>query len=393
MFLRRRHERSLRVSRWAALVLLALVPAVVGEVPATAQTAPSARLTLQGGHEGTTRFEPGATLVLGLDAQNPAGSPAADLYVGVVLPDGVTVVVLGASGALGAVGSLAAPATLLPTTSLGPAGAIATPAFFTFAFPFTFPTPGVAAGTYQLFAALVRAGALADNRIDPGDVLALDVQPLVHRLHNNLEARLERLVTRNGATLDRVLHVAVDVPVGTARQATVTGGPLLGRVLSPGSQRIDEQGRRFDVLGGGERIVVPSFPSPGTIFTFTVTAASGAQQTFQDVLHNVATDEAIAITNLTGFAIADARLGQPLEVRWTLPTSFPVAEVSLRGVVFNAEGTFCDVPTQELPSTATAGTVTLPTTCGSRPTTRTNVCVFVTGRDDQVTTACHFHEQ
>jgi hypothetical protein len=29
-----------------------------------------------------------------------------------------------------------------------------------------------------VFGALVRQGALADNRIDPGDVLAVDVEPV-----------------------------------------------------------------------------------------------------------------------------------------------------------------------------------------------------------------------
>jgi hypothetical protein len=33
-------------------------------------------------------------------------------------------------------------------------------------------------GTYTLFAALVRPGALQDNRIDPGDVVVLDVRPI-----------------------------------------------------------------------------------------------------------------------------------------------------------------------------------------------------------------------
>ena len=38
------------------------------------------------------------------------------------------------------------------------------------------PPDGVATGTYQAFAALVQHGTLADNRVDPGDILAIDVK-------------------------------------------------------------------------------------------------------------------------------------------------------------------------------------------------------------------------
>lgn len=44
---------------------------------------------------------------------------------------------------------------------------------------FTFPSRGIAPGTYQFFVGLIRSGSLQDDRIDPGDILALDVQPLV----------------------------------------------------------------------------------------------------------------------------------------------------------------------------------------------------------------------
>ncbi len=44
---------------------------------------------------------------------------------------------------------------------------------------FTFPESGIPPGTYYLFAALVRQGALQDDLIDPGDVLGLDIRTFV----------------------------------------------------------------------------------------------------------------------------------------------------------------------------------------------------------------------
>jgi hypothetical protein len=44
------------------------------------------------------------------------------------------------------------------------------------------PGPGVLApGTYQVFALLARKGAFADNRLDPGDVLAIEVKEVTMR--------------------------------------------------------------------------------------------------------------------------------------------------------------------------------------------------------------------
>ena len=46
-------------------------------------------------------------------------------------------------------------------------------------FELAFPASGVPPGRYQIFAALIRRGALADNRIDPDDVLAFDLKEVV----------------------------------------------------------------------------------------------------------------------------------------------------------------------------------------------------------------------
>ena len=79
------------------------------------------------------------------------------------------------------------PATLSEAVGLGDRAAFApfrsAPPGFTLDLPaflsFTFPPAGLAPGTYRVFAALVRQGALADGRIDAGDVPALDLMYLL----------------------------------------------------------------------------------------------------------------------------------------------------------------------------------------------------------------------
>jgi len=128
---------------------------------------PTVRLILSGG-----QFQAGQTLTVGLEVGNPASHPAADLYVGTLLPDGRTLVFLSDSGTLVSVASPAVPA-LFPRTQAAAAGFVLNaPSFF----QFTLPAAGVAPGTYQVFAALVCQGAFEDNRIDPGDILALEIQ-------------------------------------------------------------------------------------------------------------------------------------------------------------------------------------------------------------------------
>lgn len=130
---------------------------------------PTVGLTLN-----ANQFEPGQTLQVGLNVQNPAGNPPADLYVGALLPDRQTIVFFTASGAIAGVVNLANPA-LFPPTQVAPAGfGLNEPSFL----QFTFPTMGVAPGTYILFAALVRQGALQDNQIDDADILDFDIQGL-----------------------------------------------------------------------------------------------------------------------------------------------------------------------------------------------------------------------
>ena len=118
-----------------------------------------------------TEFKAGNTLTVGIQVTNPADSPSANLYIGVVMPDGETALFLAPGGATLPV-SLTDPVNF---RSLQPA-----PAAFTLDAPgfaqFTWPADGLPIGTYQVFVALTQAST--------GSVLALDVKPFTYSPRN-----------------------------------------------------------------------------------------------------------------------------------------------------------------------------------------------------------------
>lgn len=122
-----------------------------------------------------SRVGAGQPLTMGVEVRNPLGNVDADLYVGALLPDGQTALFFSGPGVPGAAVSLSSPAQF-PRMQAAPLGfAVSAPSFFQFAFP----AAGVPPGTYRVFAALVRPGALADNRIAPDDILAFDLKEVV----------------------------------------------------------------------------------------------------------------------------------------------------------------------------------------------------------------------
>jgi len=114
------------------------------------------------------------------------------------------------------------------------------------------------------------------------------------------------------------------------------------------------------------------FPPAGTVYTFSVTPADGSGvRTYTDSVQ-ANTTETISITSLAtsdGTAsVNDHTLasvkGKTVTVQWTLPTTFPVADVELKVFVF-AGTNGCDLYSDGLLSpTSTSGTITIPTQCG-----------------------------
>jgi Zn-dependent metalloprotease len=121
-----------------------------------------------------SQFRGGQPLTMGVSATNPPTNPPAELYVGVLLPDGVNIVFFSAPGVPGPVAPLTAPATFTPLQVLGPDTGVDLPAFL----QFTLPPTGIPPGSYVAFAALVRQGGFLDNAVTADDILAIDAKLL-----------------------------------------------------------------------------------------------------------------------------------------------------------------------------------------------------------------------
>jgi YVTN family beta-propeller protein len=116
-------------------------------------------------------FRAGETALVGVEATNPtSGASAADLYLGVLMPDGHTILSFSSGGGFSAVADLTAPESAPPTQAAPPGFSLRQPTFL----EYTFPDVGVPTGTYLVFASLIAEGKLLDNKLDPGDVLAFD---------------------------------------------------------------------------------------------------------------------------------------------------------------------------------------------------------------------------
>jgi hypothetical protein len=116
-----------------------------------------------------TNFFPGVTLVVGRFMTNPGSALTVDLYVGVLAPDGETLVFVTDSGFV--LGRISDPVTFRPIqtgVSLSTPFVISEPEFLRYTWNGTEP-----AGSYVLFFAVALAGAFSDNSLDPGDLVAL----------------------------------------------------------------------------------------------------------------------------------------------------------------------------------------------------------------------------
>lgn len=118
-------------------------------------------------------FRAGETLVMSVRLQNGGPAFPADAYVGAVLPDGATVFFLTSlDPPVGVSSTLSADARTFPPVLASVL--ISAGLFFEDNQFVAFPFSGTEApGQYTAFAALARLGALADGRLDPGDLWVL----------------------------------------------------------------------------------------------------------------------------------------------------------------------------------------------------------------------------
>ena len=124
-----------------------------------------------------TSFCAGQTLRVGLGMHNPGPTVTADAYLGVLLPDGVTVFFVTRLAPVdGVVTRLDAdPRTFAPLAAAFdfPQG-LEVPLLEDF---FVYPvTGGASVGSYVIFTLLTPLGAFADGQVDAGDLLGLTRQ-------------------------------------------------------------------------------------------------------------------------------------------------------------------------------------------------------------------------
>lgn len=159
-------DRVLSMARCGLLPGLLAVSLVLGFAPRGDTATPTVILTLN-----QTEFRAGETLTVGLQMVNPSDGPLADVYIGVMMPDGLTALFLIPEGITPPV-SLADSAHFRPLQTAAPGFTLNAPVFL----QFTWPGDGTPIGTYLLFAALV------PHEADGG--LGLDIKAFTYSPRN-----------------------------------------------------------------------------------------------------------------------------------------------------------------------------------------------------------------
>jgi hypothetical protein len=121
-----------------------------------------------------TTFSSGQTLVASVAMKTPPLAVTVNFYVGLLLPDGDTIIFFtGAGGlALGRLSDVAGFVPIVASVSLATPMTAPVPQFFTYQWTGSEPR-----GDYTFFFAAVIAGSLADGSVNPGDVVDVSVAP------------------------------------------------------------------------------------------------------------------------------------------------------------------------------------------------------------------------
>ena len=199
-----------------------------------------------------------------------------------------------------------------------------------------------------------------------------------------------------------IVEVGVEAPVGTISGASVTsnlsiwpsGGGSTNTVTLAHHPTLQSFPVNLSEFGADSNPILP-YPqhviAAGTPFTFTITPVSGPPVQYT-ANTQADTTETISITSPSATGLANAHLGSPLFVSWTLPQTFAITNIDVAGVTFNGPENSpttleCDVNVN--PATnATSASITLPATCGGLPVVNAWVRVGVGGLN--VTTGAWF---
>ena len=208
----------MRAIRIVLAVVLCAAAAVRWEPSAQAQAGSlSLGLTVN-----TSTITPGDTLVAGVTVNNPGNGPLADFYFVIVLPDGATVVSAGPGmgASVGTIGNLRSFVPVVRGISLASPFPYSSGSFFSYTFSGIEPL-----GTYRIYFAAVRTGALNDGVLDPSDLLAVATQDVT--------------VTNSPVVVDTARTVTRAIaPGGGVVQTTSASGALLTLALPAGAVKV-----------------------------------------------------------------------------------------------------------------------------------------------------------
>ncbi|MBI5938382.1 MAG: hypothetical protein HY850_11115 [Betaproteobacteria bacterium] len=163
---------------------------------------------------------------------------------------------------------------------------------------------------------------------------------------------MTRRMGADGETSDMVLHVHGWAPQGMIGQIALSGPSLSATFSSLGTMVRD--GVTVDEFTTDTAIAVA--PRAGDVYTFTVQRKDGGTFTRTQTLSKIVLD-APRITSPAGHGLADASLGQPLSLTWTLPAGISAPGVNIMGQVCGKAG--C-MSVEGVAAGDGAGSITLP---------------------------------
>ena len=167
-------------------------------------------------------------------------------------------------------------------------------------------------------------------------------------------AGMSRKMTAAGMSTDMVLHIHAWAPQNTLTRIALNG-PSLNRTVTPPWPWTDvRNGVTVDGFVSDESIT--RTPQVNDTYTFTVTKTDSTTFTRTQSLSRVLLD-APQVTSPAGHALADANLGQALNLAWTIPAGVLMENIHIGGQVCNPSG--C-TNVDGTATSATTGTINLP---------------------------------
>ncbi len=219
----------------------------------------------------------------------------------------------------------------------------------------------------------------------------------IARTDTSITMRIDRGPGNNQGPRQNV-NFAVEAPQGTVLSATVAGPGIAGTLNMPANTPLVETVVGDPAQPAGESFIRDTFyvyfDPPSSLgnnlsytYVLTRTAAAGGGTVTYSVpftrgVVSDAVNGSISMVSPTGHALADATLGVPLPLNWSLPTAFTLTEVRLSGTV-SSVGFACRFADQSLLPTANSGTVTFPTQCNGQPTVKASINLAAIGSADE----------